>query len=135
VKAVQIVISKGDGKPILSDAKPVGVALDQSTEFTKTAVSSGMTLFRRDILICVLDRVIHAWWSWLRSLGHNRLRGQGQVQDEFAVVLVKPYLVLRVRAAGELAWAAIVETPATVADPDLADAGPLPGQPGPHRDA
>jgi hypothetical protein len=36
-------------------------------------------------------------------MGHNRLRGQRQLQNEFAVVLVKPYLVLRVRAADELA--------------------------------
>ena len=35
---------------------------------------------------------------------------RGQVQDEFAVVLVEPYLVLRVRAAGELAGPAVVET-------------------------
>ena len=46
----------------------------------------------------------------------------GQVQDEFAVVLVKPYLVGR-SAAGELAWHAIAETAAAVADPDVPDAG------------
>ena len=71
----------------------------------------------------------------LRSLGHNRLRGLGQAKDELAVVLVKPYPVLRVRAAGELAWPAVVETAPAVADPDLPDAGPLPGQPSAHRNA
>src|SRR5437899_1113413 len=33
------------------------------------------------------------------------------------------------------AGAAGVETPAAAADPDLPDAGPLPGEPGAHRDA
>jgi hypothetical protein len=41
--------------------------------------------------------------SWLRSLRYDCLRGQGQVQDEAAIVLVKPYVSLRVRVAGELA--------------------------------
>jgi hypothetical protein len=36
-------------------------------------------------------------------MGHDRLRGQGKVKNEFAVVLVEPWLVLRVRVAGELA--------------------------------
>jgi hypothetical protein len=45
---------------------------------------------------------------------HDRLCGQGQVQDEFAVVLVEPNLARLVRAAGELAWPAIVETAAAV---------------------
>src|SRR5207253_3163345 len=58
-----------------------------------------------------------------------------QVQEEFAVVLVEPYLARLVRAAAELAWPAVVETPAAAADPDLPDAGPLPGEPGAHRDA
>src|SRR5260370_14391943 len=29
-------------------------------------------------------------WSWARSLWHDGLGGQGQVQNEFAFVLVKP---------------------------------------------
>ena len=58
---------------------------------------------RRTHSFARLGRFAHGWWSWLRSLGHNRLGGQGQVQNELAVVLVKPDLVLRVRAAGELA--------------------------------
>ena len=70
-----------------------------------------------------------------RLTGHDRLRGQGQVQDEFAVALVKLYRARRVRAALELAWPAVPETAAAVANPDLPDAGPLPGEAGAHRDA
>jgi hypothetical protein len=68
-------------------------------------------------------------------VGHDRLCGQGQVQDEFAVVLAEPYLARPVRAAGELAWPAVVEATAAVADPDPPDAVSLPGEAGANRDA
>lgn len=50
------------------------------------------------------------------------------------MVLVKPYVLLRADAAARLAWLEVVETPAAVADPDLPDARPLPGEPGADRD-
>lgn len=73
--------------------------------------------------------------SWVRSLWHDRLRGYGEVQNELALVLAEPYRSPRVGAAGELAWLAVVETPAAVADLDFPGAGPLLGDAGAHRDA
>lgn len=73
--------------------------------------------------------------SWLRSLRYDCLRGQGQVQDEAAVVLVKPYVYVRVRVAGELARLEVPVIPGVVPDPDLPDGGPLLRQAGAHRDA
>src|SRR5260370_18685691 len=82
-------------------------------------------------------------WSWAlavvmggrdghgRSLWHDGLGGQGQVQNEFAFVLVKPYLALRVRAGGGLAGLQVPERPGAVADLDPPGTGPRPAAPGP----
>ena len=44
-----------------------------------------------------VGRFTGEWWSCLRASGVRPPWWPGQVQDEFAVVLVKPYLVGRVR--------------------------------------
>src|SRR5580700_12015993 len=69
-------------------------------------------------------------WSWLRSLRHDCLGGQGQVEVEIGVVLVKPCVSWRVRVARELARLEVPEVAGAVPDPDLPDAGPLFGQAG-----
>ena len=50
-------------------------------------------------------------------------------------MLVQPYLSLRVGAAGELVWLAVVKAPAALADLDFPDPGPLPGHAGAQGDA
>ena len=56
-------------------------------------------------------------------------------QNELGGILVQPSRPLRAGAAAESARLEIPETPATVPNPDLPDARPLPGQAGAQRDA
>jgi hypothetical protein len=67
-------------------------------------------------------------------LGNDRLAGGGEDEGEVFVAEKEPRpRAARARAQREPARREVVVAPATVADPDLADAGPARGQDGTQR--
>src|SRR5271166_2125467 len=73
---------------------------------------------------------------WAGAVRDDCFGGSGQFEDELSVFLVKAGLVWPDADAGmDLGWPHVVVASAAVADADVQDAGPLPGQAGAERDS